>query len=59
MPAVVALPDDAENRGCNGACKSKITGKGSVRTISLKREGERLSLALDALIKSGRVKWRK
>jgi NAD(P)H-nitrite reductase large subunit len=26
MAAVAALPDDAENSGCNGACKSKITG---------------------------------
>ena len=51
MAAVAALPDDAEIRGCNGVCKSKITGadKGSVRMIPLKREGERLFLTLDAL----------
>jgi nitrite reductase (NADH) large subunit len=51
MAAVAALPDDAEIRGCNGVCKSKITGadKDSVRMIPLKREGERLFLTLDAL----------
>jgi len=27
MAAVAALPDDAEICGCNGVCKSKITGK--------------------------------
>ena len=26
MEAVAALPDDAEISGCNGVCKSKITG---------------------------------
>ena len=26
MAAVAALPDDAEISGCNGVCKSKITG---------------------------------
>jgi hypothetical protein len=51
MAAVVASPDNAEICGCNGVCRSKITGKGSVRTIPLKREDERLSLALDALAK--------
>jgi hypothetical protein len=49
MAAGAALPDNAEICGCDGVCKSKITGKGSVRTIPFKREGERLSLALEAL----------
>jgi NAD(P)H-nitrite reductase large subunit len=48
MAAAAALPDDVGICGCDGVCKSKITGAdmGSVRMIPLKREGERLFLAL-------------
>jgi nitrite reductase (NADH) large subunit len=58
MAAVAALPVDAEICGCDGVCKSKITGadKGSVRMIPAQaRRRASFSRARRAR-KSGRVK---
>ena len=39
MAAVGALPDDAEISGCNGVCKTKITGGIIQKELTLLDDG--------------------